>query len=116
VIHWHDEQAVDAALSRGDLEEAKRLAFAFAPPEEPESAETKKKTKPAPISIPHRRSRAKVYMAMQDWEAAFADIQETYLQVNSKAGWLSMRTAELEKTEQLKAEVVSALEKAKSKK
>ena len=114
VIEWHDEEAVDAALSRDDLEEAKRLAFAFAPRAEPESADSKKKTKPTPISIPHRRSRAKVYMAMQDWENALEDIQETYLQVNSKAGWLSMRTAELEKTEKLKAEILAALKQEKS--
>ncbi len=116
VMEWHDEKAVDEALNEGNLEEAKRLAFAFAPREEPASPDSKTKTKPTTISIPHRRSRAKVYMAMKDWEAALADIQETYLQVNSKAGWLSMRTNELEKTENLKAKILAALEQEKSEK
>ena len=34
--------------------------------------------------------------------------------VNSKAGWLSMRTAELDETEKLRTFILSALEKAES--
>lgn len=109
VIEWHDEKAVDEALARGDLDEAKRLAFAFAPLEEPTSAGQKNKPVKK-IAIPHLRSRAKVYMAMEDWEAAFADAEAAYLAVNIKAGWLSMRTAELDETEALKAAIQRALE------
>ena len=104
---------VDEALARGDLEEAKRLAFAFAPVEEP-TPEGEKKKPAQKISIPHLRSRAKVYMAMENWEAAFADIQEAYLSVNSKAGWLSMRTDDLEEVEELKADILHAIEQADS--
>ena len=114
VIEWHDEKAVDDALARGDLDEAKRLAFAFAPVEEPTPPDQKKKKPAKKISIPHLRSRAKVYMAMENWQAAFDDIQQTYLSVNSKAGWLSMRTAELDETEKLKAIILEALEQTES--
>ena len=115
VLEWHDEKAVDEALARGDLEEAKRLAFAFAPVEEPTPAGEKKK--PAQkISIPHLRSRAKAYLAMGDLEAALTDAEEVYLAVNSKAGWLSMRTDELAETEALKATILTALKKAESEK
>jgi hypothetical protein len=113
VIELHDEKMVDEALARGDLEEAKRLAFAFAPVEEP-TPEGEKKKPAQKISIPHLRSRAKVYMAMENWEAAFADIQEAYLSVNSKAGWLSMRTDDLEEVEELKADILHAIEQADS--
>ncbi len=107
ILEWHDEKAVDDALARGDLEEAKRRAFLFAPVEEPTPPGEKKK--PAQkISIPHLRSRAKVYLAIGDLEAAYADAEQVYLAVNSKAGWLSMRTDELEETERLKATIISA--------
>ena len=107
ILEWHDEKAVDDALARGDLEEAKRLAFAFAPIEEPTPPGEQKK--PAQkISIPHLRSRAKVYLAMGDLNAAYADAEQVYLAVNSKAGYISMRTAELDATEKLKATIHSA--------
>jgi len=111
VIEWHDEKAVDAALARGDLDEAKRLAFAFAPVVDP-TTPVKKPAKT--ISVPHLRSRAKVYMAMQQWQAALDDAEQAYLAVNIKAGWLSMRTAELDMTEKLKATIIAAREQAES--
>ena len=106
VIEWHDEKAVDAALARNDLDEAKRLAFAHAPVADPASSDQK------PISVPHLRSRAKVYMAMKQWQAAFDDAEKAYLAVNIKAGWLSMRTAELEMTEKLKAAIIASREQS----
>ena len=99
-------------MARGDHERAKRLAFTFAPVEEPTPPDQKKPHKKE-ISIPHLRSRAKVYMAMEDWQAAFTDIEEVYLRVNSKAGWLSMRTEELDRTVELKAKVQRALEEGR---
>ena len=57
------------------------------------------------------RSRAKVYLAMGKLKAAQADIQEVYLKVNTAAGYISMRTEELEETEALKATILAALEK-----
>ena len=113
VIEWHDEKAVDEALARGDLAEAKRLAFALAPVEEP-TPEGEKKKPAKKVSIPHLRSRAKVYLAMGELDAAHADAKEVYLAVNSKAGWLSMRTDELEKTEELKATILAALKQTES--
>jgi hypothetical protein len=111
VIEWHDEKSVDAALARGDLDEAKRLAFAFAPVVDPAMPDKK----PAKvISVPHLRSRAKVYMALKQWQDAFDDAEQAYLAVNIKAGWLSMRTAELDMTEKLKAAIIAAREQAES--
>ncbi len=111
VIEWHDEKAVDDALARGDQDEAKRLAFAFAPLEQP-VLPGQKKPRVKKISVPHLRSRAKVYMAMGNLKAALADAEQTYLAVNSKAGWLSMRTDELDEIEELRATIRRALEQA----
>ncbi len=101
VLELNDERRIDEALARGDLDEAKRMAFAFAPLEEP----TLPGEKPKParkISIPHLRSRAKVYLAMKDLEAARADAEQVYLTVKQKAGYISMRTNELEEAEALR--------------
>jgi len=112
VIEYHDEQLVDEALAKGNLDEAKRLAFAHAPVEQirPEDAPTN--GKPKVIAVPHLRSRAKVYLAMGELKAAQTDIQEVYLKVNTSAGYISMRTEELEETEALKATILAALKKA----
>jgi hypothetical protein len=111
VIELHDEKMVDAALAAGDLDEAKRLAFAFAPVEEP-TPEGAKKKKPVKISVPHLRGRAKVYLAMGDAKAAYADAEEAFLAVNIAAGYISMRTEELEEAEALKATILTALKEA----
>ena len=109
VIEWQDEKNVDVALARGDLKEAKRLAFAYAPVKQERPEDAPRNWKPKKIGVPHLRSRAKVYLAMDRLEAAQADIQAVYLTVNSKAGHISMRTEELEETEALKATISAAL-------
>ena len=113
LIEWQDEKAVDDALARGDLEQAQRLALTHAPIELPVDPEQKKK--PAKkVGVPHLRARTKVSMAMGDFEAAQADVQKVYLEVNRLAGWLSMRTLDLEETEKLKAAVLNASEQTES--
>jgi tetratricopeptide (TPR) repeat protein len=110
VIEWHDEQAVDDALAKGDLEEAKRLAFTYAPVEQAPPPDAPRNWKPKKITVPHLRARAKVYMAMGQWQAALDDMQAAYLEVNSRAGWLSMRTEDLDETEALRDLIRKKLE------
>jgi len=63
---------------------------------------TKEKKKPVPkFSIPHLRRRAKVYLAMGNLKAAAA-AEQVYLAVNQKAGYISMRTDDLEEAEALR--------------
>ncbi|MEO0476747.1 MAG: alanine--tRNA ligase-related protein, partial [Planctomycetota bacterium] len=113
VLEWHDEQAIDAALAADDLDEAKRLAFAHAPLPEPPDPEAKRK--PAlKITPPHLRARAKVYEAIGDYESALADAQAAYLEINKKAGWLSMRTEDLENTERLRDRIQAKLNQSAS--
>ena len=113
VIEFHDEKMVDQALARGDLDEAKRLAFAHAPVEQLPPPDAPRNWKPKKISIPHLRSRAKVYLAMGDLEAASADAEQAYLAVNIAAGYISMRTDELKETEALKDTILQMLDEAK---
>ena len=102
VIELHDEKMVDEALVRGDIDEAKRLAFAHAPVEQVPPPDAPRSWKPKKISIPHLRSRAKVYLVMGELESAASDAEEVYLAVNQKAGYISMRTDELEEAEALR--------------
>ncbi|MBT7983749.1 MAG: hypothetical protein HN584_14400 [Akkermansiaceae bacterium] len=50
---------------------------------------------------------------MGDLEAASADAEEVYLTVNSKAGYLSMRTDELEETAALRETIQKMRDEAK---
>ena len=113
VIELHDEKMVDEALTRGDLDEAKRLAFAHAPVEQLRPPDAPRNWKPKKISIPHLRSRAKVYLAMGDLKAAHVDAEEVYLAVNQKAGYISMRTDELKETEALRETIRKKRDEAK---
>lgn len=110
VIQWYDEAAVDEALAAGNLKEAQRIAFAYAPIEEPAPPDAKNAPQPKSISLAHRRSRAKVLMAMGDWKAALADAEAIHATLESQAAGLSMRTAELDEIEKLKATIASRLE------
>ena len=59
--------------------------------------------------------KAKGYQSnAADFDAAQADVQQVYLEVNRLAGWLSMRTLDLEETEKLKAAVLNASEQTES--
>lgn len=114
VIELHDEKMIDEALAKGDLEEAKRLAFAYAPIEQVRPEDAPRHWKPKKLTVPHLRARAKVYVAMGDLEAALADAQAVYLELNSAAGYISMRTEPLEEIEQLKAEIEAKIEQQKT--
>jgi hypothetical protein len=110
LIEWHDEHAVDQAIERDDLEEAQRLAFAHAPPEQVKPEDAPRNWRPKVFTAPQLRARAKVYAALGEFERALEDAQAAYLLVNSKAGWLSMRTEDLEATERLRDDIKRNLE------
>ncbi|MFK7909658.1 MAG: hypothetical protein AB8F34_03565 [Akkermansiaceae bacterium] len=113
VIEAHDDKLVDDALAKGDLEEAKRLAFAHAPAEQVRPADAPRNWKPKKIGIVHLRSRAKVYQAMGNLKAAEADAEQVYLEAKRQAGHISMRTDALKKAEALKESISTALKKQK---
>ena len=107
VIQWQDEKVIDDALAAGKLEDAKRLIFALAPAVNPDP-----KKKNVRLPVPYLRSRAKVYLAMGNLEAAKADAEKAYLEANIKGGHISMRTEDLDRAEALKAKVAEAIKKA----
>jgi hypothetical protein len=113
VIEMNDEKLADEALSRGDIEEAKRLALAHAPVEQLRPPDAPRNWKPKKISIPHLRSRAKVYLATGYLDAAYADADKVYLAENQTAGYISMRTDDLEETELLREAILKKLDEKK---
>ena len=86
-----------------------------APVEQRPPPDAPRNWKPKKLSVPHLRSRAKVYLAMGDLKAASVDAEQAYLAVNIQAGYISMRTDELEETEALKATILTALKQAELK-
>ena len=50
---------------------------------------------------------------MGNLKAAYADAEQAYLAVNIAAGYISMRTDELEETEALKDTIANALKQQK---
>jgi len=110
VIEWHDEKAVDEALKNGNLEEAKRLALKLAPTEKPAPAVGKRvKKSDTAISLPHLRSRAKVYMALKDWKAALADVEEVVARQRRADAGLAVRSPEFVQAMRWRADILDAL-------
>ena len=93
-----DEAKVHEALSKGDLDEAKRLTFAYAPTSLPVDKQ----------ATEHLRARAAVYMAMEDWKAALADVEVVFGRLVEDAGLMGMLTKELGEMEQLRDQLLEA--------
>ncbi len=103
VIMREDEKAISALLERGDIQAAKDKIFALAPPFDPNAVDAKgrKLIKPI-ISLAHLRARAKVYMALKDYDAALVDAEAVVqLQLGTDGG-MSLRTDELDESEALR--------------
>jgi hypothetical protein len=110
IIEWQDEKLVADALERGDIAEAKRIAFLYAPTEVPVSTDPKKKNiKPAPLSLSHLSSRARVYDALKQYDKALVDAEECVSRQIGTDGGLSMRTKELDDAEQLRDKLLDLL-------
>lgn len=114
VICHEDERAVNAALERGDVEAAKTLIMQLAPPYDPEAVDEKgRKLKKPEHHIAHIRARARVFMALKDYDKALADAEEIYSRQYSADSGMSQRTKELDEAEAFRKEILQ-LGKAKA--
>ncbi len=111
VIMREDEKAISALLEHGDIQAAKDKIFALAPPFDANAVDAKGRKLPKPtISLAHLRARAKVYMALKDYDAALVDAEEVVqLQLGTDGG-MSLRTDELDESEALRDEVIKQRE------
>lgn len=106
VICHEDEKVVRIALERGDVPAAKTLIMTLAPPYDPQAVDEKgRKLKKPEQHIAHLRARARVFMALKDYDKALADAEEVYtLQYGADSG-MSLRTKELDEAEKLRDEI-----------
>jgi hypothetical protein len=107
VICHQDELAVIAALERGDVQSAKEHIMALAPPFDPDAVDERgRKIKKPTYHTAHLRARARVYMALKEWDKALADAEEIYSRQYGTDSGMSLRTAELDEAEQLRDEII----------
>jgi tetratricopeptide (TPR) repeat protein len=105
-ICHEDEIAVNAALERGDIQAAKTLIMTLAPPYDPDAVDEKgRKLKKPEQHIAHVRARARVFMALKDYDKALADAEEIYSRQYAADSGMSQRTRELDEAEKLRAEI-----------
>jgi len=105
LIAWQDEKNVMAAIAKGDLETAKRIAFTLAPTEAPTVTDAKGQVRQLPmpqINIHHLLARTKVYVAMEQWQTALDDAEAAFSIIATEAGAISIRTVELDEVEALR--------------
>ena len=97
-----DEAAVDAALAKGDIESARRIALRWAPVVE--GAPNAKRPPPGPSQV-HLRCRAKVYIAMKKWKLALADVDRLVDRQRRADAGLSLESPDLLEALRLQATV-----------
>ncbi len=109
-----DELAVEALIEEGKLEEAKNKILALVPHYDAEAVDERgrKLSKPN-YSAAQLRARAKVYLALGEWDKALADAEEVYSITFSESGGMSMRTEDLDEAERLRAEIQKRMEGGK---
>lgn len=105
-ICHEDEIAVNAALERGDIQAAKTLIMSLAPPYDPDAVDEKgRKLKKPKHHIAHIRARARVFMALKDYDKALADAEEIYSRQYAADSGMSLRTTQLDEAEKLRDEI-----------
>jgi hypothetical protein len=106
-VYRFDEMAIYDALEKGQIQAAKDHIMALAPPYDPEAVDERgRKLRKPKYSLPHLRARARVYMALEEWEKALADAQKVYDSELGKAGGMSIRTDELDEAEAFRDEIL----------
>ncbi|MFM7179912.1 MAG: hypothetical protein ACKO2G_00310 [Verrucomicrobiales bacterium] len=107
VITQNDEVAITSALERGEVEQAKAKILALAPPYDETAVDAKGRKLPKPTySLAHLRARARVYMALKEWDKALADAEEVVKRQLGTDGGMSLRTKELDESEELRDKIL----------
>jgi hypothetical protein len=114
VITQEDEKFVVSALDRGETQVAKDRIMALAPPYDPDAVDARGKKLPKPkYNFAHLRARARVYVALKEWDKALADAEEVVQHQLGTDGGMSLRTLELDEAEQLRDSIRKSLDQAK---
>jgi len=110
VIEREDEKSISATLGHGEVEAAKARIFALAPPFDPAAVDDRgRKPVPPKYSNAHLRARARVYMALKQWDKALSDAGEVVQRQLGTDGGMSMRTTELDESEALRDSIIERM-------
>lgn len=103
VIEQEDEKFVTAALERGDIEAAKSRIFSLAPPYDAKAVDSRgRPIKKQQTGLRHLVARARVHVALEEWDKALADAEEVVQRQLDTDGGMSLRTPELDEAEELR--------------
>jgi hypothetical protein len=114
VLAQQDEMSVSAALDRGDIQAAKEMILALAPPFDPNAVDAKGR-KPPKINhnTAHLRARARVHIALKEYDKALADAEEVVQRQLNTDGGMSLRTDELDESEALRDSIKDMMKEQK---
>ncbi|MGB6222939.1 hypothetical protein, partial [Haloferula sp.] len=103
VVVRDDEIKVSKMIADGKVEEARDFILGLAPPFDPEAVDDRgRKLRKPDYSLNHLRARARVYMALEEWDKALADAEEVVQRQLGTDGGMSLRTDELDESEALR--------------
>lgn len=103
VVAQEDEKTIIATLERGDIQPAREKILSLVPPLDPDAVDAKGRKLPkTTYSTAHLRARARVYMALKEWDKALADADEVLQRQLGTDGGMSLRTPELDASEALR--------------
>lgn len=98
-----DELKIQSMIENGQAESAKEIILALAPHQDPEAVDEKgRPIKHPEQSMSHLRARARVYMALKDWDKALADAEVICKRQSKMDADMSMRTESLNEAEALR--------------
>ncbi|GAA5480183.1 hypothetical protein [Haloferula helveola] len=113
VVEAADEAAVGDLLENGNLDAAKSRILALAPPFDPTAVDDRGRPLKAPkYSLYHLRARARVYMALEEFDKALADAEEVVQRQLGTDGGMSLRTDELDDSEALRDTIREKMHRA----
>lgn len=113
VVTHQDALKVDALLEEGKVDAARDFILSLAPPYDPEAVDDRgRKLRKPNYALSHLRARARVYVALKQWDNALADAEEVCSRQLSKDGGMSLRTDQLEADEALRDEIKRQIEEA----
>lgn len=83
------------------------LNQALAPPFDPEAVDERGRKLRKPVyNLAHLRARARVHMALEQWDIALADAEEIYSRQYAADSGMSQRTPELDEAEAFRDEIL----------
>ncbi len=112
VVARQDELKIQKMLELGEVEAAKKLILTLAPHLDPVAEDEKgKKNTPPEQSMSHLRARARVYMALKEWDKALADAEEICKRRYKIDADMSLRSDQLGEDEDLRDEIKDQMAK-----